>query len=137
MKCLRNQKIASILSAYDNLIENNTRRIQILEEMAQRIYKEWFVDFKYPGHEDDGFVDSELGKIPEGWKVKNITELSDISYGFAFKSKGFNNDGIGTPVARIRDVLEGNSNTFTIEEPNNKYRINLTACGFEKISKRI
>ena len=60
------KKIASILSAYDNLIENNTRRIQILEEMAQRIYKEWFVYFMYPGHENDELVDSELGMIPEG-----------------------------------------------------------------------
>ena len=66
--------ITSILSTYDNLIENNTRRIQILEEMAQRIYKEWFVDFKYPGHENDKSVDSELGMIPEGWAVIEISE---------------------------------------------------------------
>jgi type I restriction enzyme S subunit len=62
--------IASILSAYDDLIENNTRRIQILEEMAQRIYKEWFVHFRFPGHEKVKMVDSELGKIPSGWEVK-------------------------------------------------------------------
>ena len=66
------KNIASILSAYDTLIENNTRRIQILEEMAQRIYKEWFVDFKYPGHENDKFVDSELGMIPKGWSVVQL-----------------------------------------------------------------
>lgn len=63
-------KIASILSAYDDLIENNTRLIAILEEMAQRIYREWFVDFKYPGYENDKIVGSELGMIPEGWEVK-------------------------------------------------------------------
>jgi type I restriction enzyme S subunit len=68
------QKIASILSAYDDLIENNTRRIQILEEMSQRIYREWFVDFRFPGHEKVKFVDSELGKIPEGWEVKSIMQ---------------------------------------------------------------
>ena len=68
-------KIASILSAYDDLIENNTRRIAILEEMAQRIYKEWFVDFKYPGHENDTLVDSELGMIPEGWEVQAIGDI--------------------------------------------------------------
>ena len=67
--------IASILSTYDSLIENNTRRIQILEEMAQRIYKEWFVDFKYPGHENDKLVDSELGMIPEGWSVKKLEKI--------------------------------------------------------------
>ena len=73
------QKIASVLSAYDNLIENNTRRIQILEEMAQRIYKEWFVDFKYPGHEDDELVDSELGMIPEGWKIIKLNTIADVN----------------------------------------------------------
>ena len=81
------QKIASILSAYDNLIENNTRRIQILEEMAQRIYKEWFVDFKYPGYENDKLVDSELGMIPEGWEARCVSEYYDVRSGYAFKSK--------------------------------------------------
>ena len=61
------RKIAAILSAYDDLIENNNRRIKLLEEMAQRIYREWFVDFRYPGHEEVPLVDSELGPIPEGW----------------------------------------------------------------------
>ena len=72
------KKIAAIIFAYDNLIENNTRRIQILEEMAQRIYKEWFVDFKYPGHENDHLVDSELGMIPEGWELKKTGEVFGI-----------------------------------------------------------
>jgi len=71
---IEQQKISSILSAYDDLIENNTRRIQILEEMSQRIYREWFVDFRFPGHEKVKFVDSELGKIPEGWEVKSIMQ---------------------------------------------------------------
>ena len=61
------RKIAAILSAYDDLIENNNRRIKLLEEMVQRIYREWFVDFRYPGHEDVPLVDSELGPIPRGW----------------------------------------------------------------------
>lgn len=69
------RKISSILSAYDDLIENNTRRIQILEEMAQRIYREWFVDFRFPGCEKVKFVDSELGKIPEGWKIGLIRDV--------------------------------------------------------------
>jgi type I restriction enzyme S subunit len=60
-------KIAGVLSAYDDLIENNTRRIAILEAMAQAIYREWFVEFRFPGHEKIKFVDSTLGKIPEGW----------------------------------------------------------------------
>jgi len=69
------KKISSILSAYDDLIENNTRRIQILEEIAQMIYKEWFVNFRFPGYEETKFVDSELGKIPEGWKVKVLNDI--------------------------------------------------------------
>ncbi len=71
------QKIASILSAYDDLIENNTRRIAILEEMAQAVYREWFVNFKFPGHENAKFVESELGKIPEGWKASSLGETSE------------------------------------------------------------
>ncbi len=60
------RRIASILSAYDDLIENNTRRIAILEEMARRIYEEWFVRFRFPGHENVRMVESELGFVPEG-----------------------------------------------------------------------
>jgi type I restriction enzyme S subunit len=59
--------IASILSAYDDLIENNTRRIAILEEMARRTYEEWFVRFRFPGHEGVRMIESELGLVPEGW----------------------------------------------------------------------
>ena len=75
------EKIASILSAFDDLIENNTRRIQILEEMARLIYKEWFVHFRYPGHESVPLVDSPLGKIPKGWEVKKVIDLFNTSAG--------------------------------------------------------
>jgi len=70
------RKIADILSAYDDLIENNTRRIAILEEMAQQLYQEWFVHFRYPGHENVPLVDSELGPIPEGWEVKRLGDIA-------------------------------------------------------------
>jgi len=72
------RKIVSILSAYDRLIENNTRRIEILEEMARSIYREWFVKFRFPGHEQVQMVDSELGLIPEGWEVKNLGNLTSV-----------------------------------------------------------
>lgn len=72
------RKIAGILSAYDDLIENNTRRIEILEEMARSIYREWFVKFRFPGHEQVQMVDSELGLIPEGWEVKNLGNLTSV-----------------------------------------------------------
>jgi len=69
------RKIASILTAYDDLIENNLRRIKILEEMAQNLYREWFVNFRFPGYEKVRFVDSPLGRIPEGWEVVSISDL--------------------------------------------------------------
>jgi len=64
------RRIAGILSAYDDLIENCQRRIRILEQMARALYREWFVDFRFPGHEDYPRVPSALGEIPEGWEVK-------------------------------------------------------------------
>jgi type I restriction enzyme, S subunit len=71
------RKIAGILSAYDDLIENNLRRIKILEQMAQSLYREWFVHFRFPGHESAGFIDSELGQIPKGWKVVKLGDIAD------------------------------------------------------------
>jgi len=91
------QKIASILSAYDDLIENNTRRIKILEEMAQTIYKEWFVNFRFPGHEKVKLVDSPLGKIPERWEIKDLREVANILMGQSPKSEFYNEEGIGLP----------------------------------------
>lgn len=75
------QKIAAILSVYDDLIENNLRRVKILEEMAQNLYHEWFVKFRFPGHEQAHMVDSAMGKIPEGWEIKPFGELLKHSIG--------------------------------------------------------
>ncbi len=75
-------KIASILSAYDDLIENNTRRIAILEEMAQSLYREWFVHFRFPGYEKKRLVESELGLIPEGWEVVKLSRVVETQYGY-------------------------------------------------------
>ncbi len=72
---LEQRKIASILSAYDDLIENNTRRIKILEEMAQALYREWFVKFRFPGHEKVRMVESEIGRVPEGWEIKKLGDI--------------------------------------------------------------
>ena len=72
------EKIATILSAYDNLIENNLRRIKILEEMAQNLYREWFVKFRFPGHEQTCMIDSTLGKIPNDWCVSSLGHLSTL-----------------------------------------------------------
>lgn len=75
------QRISSVLSAYDDLIENNQRRIRILEEMARSLYREWFVKFRFPGHENHRMVDSALGKIPGGWEVKRLDQLAEIRGG--------------------------------------------------------
>ena len=75
------RKIAGILSAYDDLIENNLRRIKILEEMAQSLYREWFVHFRFPGHESAKFVDSALNQIPKGWEVKAISDFGKVVTG--------------------------------------------------------
>ncbi len=74
-------RIASILSAYDDLIENNTRRIKILEDMAQMLYREWFVNFRFPGHEKVRMVESELGPIPEGWSAPTLEEVLEYNIG--------------------------------------------------------
>lgn len=75
------QRIAGILSAYDELMENNQRRIRILEDMARSLYREWFVHFRYPGHESVPLVDSPLGQIPQGWEVKTVADAFAISGG--------------------------------------------------------
>ena len=91
------RKIAAILSTYDDLIENNTRRIAILEEMAQAIYREWFVHFCFPGHEEVAMVDSELGPIPEGWEMKRLEDVCNLVVGQSPKSEFYNEEGEGLP----------------------------------------
>jgi type I restriction enzyme S subunit len=117
------RRIAGILSAYDDLIENCQRRIQILEEMARSLYREWFVNFRYPGYESVPLVPSPLGEIPQGWEVRKVKEVATVTYGFPFSSKKFNSIGIGAPVIRIRDVPEGLSATFTEENAELKYHV--------------
>jgi type I restriction enzyme S subunit len=73
------KEIVRFLSAYDDLIENNTRRIKILEEMAQRIYREWFVNFRFPGHEKVRLVKSGLGPIPAGWEPKRLEDIASVN----------------------------------------------------------
>jgi type I restriction enzyme, S subunit len=86
--CLSTQcHVASILSAYDDLIENNTRRIKILEQMVQMLYQEWFIDFRFPGHEKVKMVESELGPIPQDWTVKKLGDVVKLEYGKALKAE--------------------------------------------------
>jgi type I restriction enzyme S subunit len=76
------RRIAGILSAYDDLVENSQRRIKILEEMARRLYREWFVHYRFPGHEGCRLVQSPLGEIPEGWEVGRLDEVLVLQRGF-------------------------------------------------------
>lgn len=80
------ERIAATLSAYDNLIEVNHRRIAILEEMAWRLFDEWFVHYRYPGHESVPLVETELGVVPDGWRPGKLGDFLTLSYGKALKS---------------------------------------------------
>jgi type I restriction enzyme S subunit len=73
------RKIAAVLSAYDDLIENNNRRIAILERMAEELYREWFVRLRFPGHEKAKIVKG----VPEGWEVKKLSDVVELAYGKA------------------------------------------------------
>jgi type I restriction enzyme S subunit len=81
------QLIAGILSAYDELIENSQRRIKILESMARALYREWFVHFRFHGHENVPVIISSLGKIPQGWEVKKFGDVIELNYGKALKKE--------------------------------------------------
>lgn len=125
------KKIAGILSGYDDLIENNNRRIKILEEMAQAIYKQWFVDFKFPGHEKVKMVASsaseaggELGLMPEGWAVKSFEDVGEYVNGFAFNPKHWGESGI--PIIKIAELNKGISDSTPYYNGNDipqKYHI--------------
>jgi len=91
------RRIAGILSTYDDLIENNQRRIRILEDMARSLYREWFVHFRYPGHESVPLVDSPLGQIPQGWEVKKLRDVCNLTMGTSPKSEFYNEAGDGLP----------------------------------------
>lgn len=114
-------KIASILSAYDALIENNTRRIKILEEMAQSIYCEWFVNFRFPDHEKVRMVDSKLGKIPEGWQVDAIGNRIETYGG-------------GTPSTKIPEYWEPAEVTWFIPSDLTKTNATFVFDSEKKIS---
>jgi len=126
------RRIASILSAYDDLIENNTRRIAILEEMARRIYEEWFVRFRFPGHEAVPMVESELGLVPEGWTIEAVEDVTETLGG-------------GTPSKTESDYWDGGdinwysptdltgARTVFMEESASK----ITALGLAKSSAKM
>jgi type I restriction enzyme, S subunit len=127
---LNQRKIAAILSAYDDLIENNTRRIQILEEMAQAIYREWFVHFRFPGHEGVRMMDSgtELGEVPEGWEVVKVGDLYNTSSG-------------GTPSRKEPHYWGGTINWLKTRELNDRFILEteekISNIGLKKSSAKV
>ena len=114
------KKIASILSAYDDLIQNYKKQIEALQTAASELYKEWFVRFRFPGYKNSRFENG----IPEGWKVEKLFDVAKIIYGYPFNSDEFCDDSSLNPVVRIRDILDNYTNTYTSETCDEKYWIN-------------
>lgn len=118
----KQEKIANTLSAYDDLIENNQKQIKLLEEAAQRLYKEWFVDLRFPGHENTKIVDG----VPEGWNEKTLSQVADVIMGQSPKSEFYNSEKKGLPFHQgvgsygVRFVMDDiYSTSYTrIAEPN-------------------
>lgn len=137
--------IAHILGTLDDKIELNRRMSQTLEAMARALFKAWFVDFEpvrakmegrwkrgqslpgLPAHLYDLFpdrlVDSELGKIPEGWRVTSIYDITEVIYGAPFASAQFNTEGIGEPLIRIRDIPSELPSVWTTEIHPKAYKV--------------
>ncbi len=110
------QKIASILSAYDDLIENNRKQIKLLEEAAQRLYKEWFVDLRFPGYENVAIVDG----VPEGWRKARAEDYFEVTIGKTpprNESKWFTKGVVGKKWISIADM--GNSGVFIFQTSEN------------------
>ena len=102
--------ICGVLDAIDDLIENNRRRIALLERLAQAIYREWFVHFRYPGHENDELVDSPLGPIPAGWaacRTSQLIESGTLEIGDGYRAKNSEFSEAGVPFVRVGNVQGG------------------------------
>ena len=111
------RRIAEVLDALDSSIETNQRRIALLEDAARRLYREWFVNLRFPGHESVPVKDG----VPEGWAIRNLFDVCDVDYGFPFKADQFNTDGIGMPAIRICDITDVSTSTYTAEEVDSSY----------------
>ncbi len=113
------RRIADILSAYDDMIENNRKQIKLLDEAAQRLYKEWFVDLRFPGHVHTKITDG----VPEGWKRRKLVDIAQVQYGYAFDGSLFNSQKIGTPIIRIRNIPQGQTEDYTPENVDSQYLV--------------
>jgi len=119
------KRMADILSAFDDKIEVNNKIIKTLEEMAQEVFKEWFVRFKFPGWQKAKFVDSELGKIPEGWEIKMLSEVFDFLEGPGIRNWQYTTSGcrfINIRLIQNNDIDIKSANFISTEEANGKYK---------------
>ncbi len=123
------RRIAGILSAYDELIENSQRRIKILESMARALYREWFVHFRFPGHESVPRVPSPLGDIPQGWEVGAFTEIADVLSGGTPKTDVAEYWGGAIPFFTPRDA----PSCFYVEDTDK----HVTEIGLSKCSSQL
>ena len=127
------RKIADVLSTYDDLIENNRKQIKLLEEAAQRLYKEWFIDLRFPGYESTPIIDG----IPEGWEKGSAIDFFNITIGKTpprAESQCFTNGNSGIPWVSISDM--GNSGIYisgTLEgltpDAVNRYNVKVIPAG--------
>lgn len=99
------RRIAAILGAYDDLIEVNRRRVAVLEETARGLFEEWFVRFRFPGHEAVPIIDTPDGPLPEGWEWRPFSSIADFMNGFAFKPSHFEANGL--PIIKIPELKSG------------------------------
>jgi len=108
--------IAAFLCVYDDLIENNNRRIKILEQMAQMLYREWLVNFRFPGHEKVKMVESEMGLIPAGWLLKKIGEIAKVKGGKRLaKGKQVQDSPTTHPYLRVVDMTASGVDLSTLK----------------------
>src|SRR3990167_1910401 len=127
------KRIAEVLSAFDEKIENNNRIIKALDETAQAIFKEWFVKFRFPGYEKVKLVDSELGEIPKGWEVKRLGDLGKIVTGKTPSTKDKANFGNIYPFVTIPDLQNGmfvmSTERFLSEQGGESMRVSKLPAG--------
>lgn len=108
------QKIANLLSSFDDKIELNNKIAKNLEQTAQEIFKEWFGKFKFPGYEKVNMVDSELGKIPDGWKIETLDNFCEVIYGKDLPVKELQSSG--NPVYGGNGII-GFSDKYIYDDP--------------------
>ena len=135
------RRIANILSAYDDLIENNRKQIKLLEEAAQRLYKEWFIDLRFPGHEHTSIING----VPQGWKIGNAENFFKITIGKTpprSEHQCFTQGNTGIPWVSISDMGDSGIYIFStgeelVADATNKYNVKIVPTGTVLLSFKL